>query len=156
MRCTSCDDWCLRRLCSGGAGGWRAAARPDAGARVGFHGRNDVIVPAAISERLITAMHRAGASPDQARLTSHDEAPTPPGWPLVGRASRRRSLRARTGAWCADRLARSFVSASRRIAGRRYHDGVGLVDVGRLRRIVITTTTVPRSLGSAPPANTKI
>ena len=53
-----------------------------------FHGRNDVIVPAAISERLITAMHRAGASPDQARLTLYDEAPTPPGWPSsVGHAS---------------------------------------------------------------------
>jgi len=46
-----------------------------------FHGRNDVVVPAAISERLITAMHRAGASPDMARLTLYDEAPTPPGWP---------------------------------------------------------------------------
>ena len=67
-----------------------AAVAPAGGARPrdlmnvpvwAFHGRNDVIVPAAISERLITAMHRAGASPDQARLTLYDEAPTPPGWP---------------------------------------------------------------------------
>ena len=74
-----------------------AAVAPAGGARPrdlmqvpvwAFHGRNDVIVPAAISERLITAMHRAGASPDQARLTLYDEAPTPPGWPSsVGHAS---------------------------------------------------------------------
>ena len=74
-----------------------AAVAPAGGARPrdlmqvpvwAFHGRNDVIVPAAISERLIIAMHRAGASPDQARLTLYDEAPTPPGWPSsVGHAS---------------------------------------------------------------------
>eukprot|EP00634_Sargassococcus_sp_CCMP2135_P000697 CAMPEP_0198674844 /NCGR_PEP_ID=MMETSP1467-20131203/98120_1 /TAXON_ID=1462469 /ORGANISM="unid. sp., Strain CCMP2135" /LENGTH=350 /DNA_ID=CAMNT_0044411745 /DNA_START=106 /DNA_END=1158 /DNA_ORIENTATION=- len=53
-----------------------------------FHGRNDVIVESAISERFVSGLRDLGAAPDDARLTLYDNAPTPPGWPTcVGHAS---------------------------------------------------------------------
>lgn len=53
-----------------------------------FHGKNDVIVPAAYSERIIGELKELGASADEARLTLYEEAPAPPGWPeYFGHAS---------------------------------------------------------------------
>lgn len=53
-----------------------------------FHGQNDIVVPYSFSEHLISALRRAGANPEDARLTLYEEAPTPPGWPeSVGHAA---------------------------------------------------------------------
>lgn len=53
-----------------------------------FHGQNDVVVPSSFSEHLISALRRAGAKPEDAKLTLYEEAPTPPGWPeSVGHAA---------------------------------------------------------------------
>eukprot|EP00630_Chrysocystis_fragilis_P004626 CAMPEP_0197399742 /NCGR_PEP_ID=MMETSP1165-20131217/15696_1 /TAXON_ID=284809 /ORGANISM="Chrysocystis fragilis, Strain CCMP3189" /LENGTH=430 /DNA_ID=CAMNT_0042925767 /DNA_START=36 /DNA_END=1326 /DNA_ORIENTATION=+ len=53
-----------------------------------FHGQNDQVVPAAVSERLITGLRHHGAPPEHAKLSLYPDAPTPPGWPSsVGHAS---------------------------------------------------------------------
>lgn len=46
-----------------------------------FHGKNDVVVPYAYSEHLITRLRSLGAREDDARLTLFERAPAPPGWP---------------------------------------------------------------------------
>lgn len=53
-----------------------------------FHGKNDVIVPASFSERIIKGLRASGADPEDAKLTLYPDAPTPPGWPRsIGHAS---------------------------------------------------------------------
>ena len=46
-----------------------------------FHGRNDVVVPSLVSERLVSQLKARGASGDNAKLTLYDAAPAPRGWP---------------------------------------------------------------------------
>jgi predicted peptidase len=46
-----------------------------------FHGRNDIIVPSHISERLVARLRTGGASEGQVKLTLYDDAPAPSGWP---------------------------------------------------------------------------
>ena len=46
-----------------------------------FHGKNDVIVPSSISERLIQKLRQLGANESEAKLTLYDAAPPPKGWP---------------------------------------------------------------------------
>merc|ERR1712151_1207105 len=53
-----------------------------------FHGKNDRVVPAFVSERVISQLRNAGATEDTAKLTLYEEAPTPPGHPgAVGHAA---------------------------------------------------------------------
>ena len=44
-------------------------------------GKNDVIVPSSISERLIQKLRQLGANESEAKLTLYDAAPPPKGWP---------------------------------------------------------------------------
>ena len=46
-----------------------------------FHGKNDVIVPSSISERLVQKLRQLGANESEAKLTLYDAAPPPKGWP---------------------------------------------------------------------------
>ena len=44
-------------------------------------GKNDVVVPSWISERLIEKLRQLGANESEAKLTLYDAAPPPKGWP---------------------------------------------------------------------------
>jgi len=46
-----------------------------------FHGQNDVVCPAYISEHLHSRLKANGASEDEAKLTLYERAPAPKGWP---------------------------------------------------------------------------
>tara|TARA_B110001450_G_C17539366_1_gene447984 strand:- start:93 stop:689 length:597 start_codon:yes stop_codon:yes gene_type:complete len=46
-----------------------------------FHGKNDVVVPSSVSERLVDNFRRAGVGENAAKLTLYDHAPAPVGWP---------------------------------------------------------------------------
>ena len=66
---------------AGRAVGLRASGGAQGRADLGFHGKNDVVVPSWISERLIQKLRQLGANESEAKLTLYDAAPPPKGWP---------------------------------------------------------------------------